>query len=108
MIGVCPYGRAPKLVFALGSQTSLNGPGHVTYGLLYGPLPSGDYLLLVIDRYSRSPEEEVVRSTKASCVIPKLDIIFAVHGIPIVIETANVPPFNGEEYKRYGEALGIN
>ena len=73
----------------------------------YGSLPSGDYLLLVIDRYSRSPEEEVVRSTKASCVIPKLDRIFAVHGIPIVIKTANAPPFNGEEQKRYGEALGI-
>ena len=47
-----------------------------------------------------------MRSTKASCVIPKLDRIFAVHGIPIVLETANVPPFNGEEQKRYGEALG--
>ena len=74
----------------------------------YGPLPSGEFLLVVIDRYSRSPEEEVVRSTKASCVIPKLDRIFAVHGIPIVIKTANPPPFNGEEKKRYGEALGIN
>ena len=73
----------------------------------YGSLPSGDYLLVVIDRYSRSPEEGVVRSTKASCVVPKLDRIFAVHGIPIVIKTANAPPFNGEEYKRYGEALGI-
>ena len=55
----------------------------------YGPLPSGDYLLVVIDRYSRFPEVEVVRSTKASCVIPKLDRIFAVHGIPSVIKTDN-------------------
>ena len=67
----------------------------------YGSLPSGDYLLLVIDQYSRSPEEEVVQSTKASCVIPKLDRIFAVHGIPSVIKTANAPPFNGGEQKRY-------
>ena len=67
----------------------------------YGPLPSGDFLLLLIDRYSRFPEEEVVQSTKASCVIPKLDRIFAVHGIPSVIKTANVPPFNEEEQKRY-------
>ena len=73
----------------------------------YGPLPSGDYLLVVIDRYSRFPEVEVVRSTKASSVIPKLDRIFAVHGIPRVIKTDNGPSFNGEEYKRYGEALGI-
>ena len=73
----------------------------------YGPLPSGDYLLVVIDRYSRFPEVEVVRSTKAQCVIPKLDRIFAVHGIPSVIKTDNGPPFNGEEYRWYGEALGI-
>ena len=64
----------------------------------YGPLPSGDFLLLVIDRYFRSSEVVVVRSTKASCVIPKLDIIFAVHGIPIVIKTANAPPFIGVFY----------
>ncbi len=63
--------------------------------------------MYVIDRYSRFPEVEVVRSTKASSVVPKLDRIFAVHGIPRVIKTDNEPLFNGEKYKRYGEALGI-
>ena len=42
-------------------------------------------------------------------MIPKLDKIFAVHGIPRIIKTDNGPPFNGEECRRYGgEALGIN
>ncbi len=63
--------------------------------------------MVVIDRYSRVPEVEVVRSPKASSVIPKLDRIFAVHGFPRVIKTDNGPPFNGEEYRRYGEALRI-
>ena len=53
------------------------------------------------DRYSRFPEVEVARSTKAPVVIPKVDKIFAVHGIPRIIKTDNVPPFNGEEYRRY-------
>ena len=72
-----------------------------------GPLPSNDYLLVVIDRYSRYPEVEVVRSTKASSVIPKLDKIFAVHGIPFVIKSDNGPPFSSDEFRRYCQALGI-
>ena len=40
-----------------------------------GPLPSGDMLFVVIDEYSRYPEVEIVRSTSANTVIPKLDRI---------------------------------
>ena len=49
--------------------------GHYSWGFLYGPLPTGEYILVAIDRYSRYPEVEVVRSTKASTVIPTLDQI---------------------------------
>ncbi len=73
----------------------------------YGPLPTGEYLLVVIDRYSRFPEVEIVNSTKASVIIPKLDKIFAVHGIPAIARSDNGPPFNGEDYSRYLQALGI-
>ena len=69
----------------------------------YGPLPSGEYLLVVIDRYSRFPEVEIVKSTKASIIILKLDRIFSVHGIPNVIKTDNGSPFNGEEYQNVGD-----
>ena len=83
------------------------GPWEIVHLDFYGPLPSGDYLLVVIDRYSRFPEVEIVQSTKASAVIPKLDKIFATHGIPSTVKTDNGPPFNGEEYSRYLTALGI-
>ena len=59
----------------------------------YGPLPTAEYLLVVIDRYSRFPEVEIVSSTKASIIIPKLDKIFAVHGIPAIVRSDNGPPF---------------
>lgn len=39
--------------------------------------------------------------------IPKLDKIFATHGIPDTIKTDNGPPFNGHEYERYMQVLGI-
>ena len=52
---------------------------------------------------------EIVRSTKASCVIPKFDKIFSTHRIPISMATDNAPPpFNIAEYSRYLKALGIN
>ena len=73
----------------------------------YRPLPSNEYLLVVIDRYSRFPDVEIVHSIKASAVIPKLDRIFAVHGIPKILKSDNGPPFNGEECKRYLNTLGI-
>ena len=92
----------------IGSTEMPERPWDTLHMDFYGPLPSGEYLLVVIDRYSRFPEVEDLRSTKASSVIPKLDKIFAVHGIPRIIKTDNGPPFNGEEYRRYGEALGIN
>eukprot|EP00794_Sanderia_malayensis_P011724 gene11724-12945_t len=33
---------------------------------VYGPLPSGEYLLVLIDRYCRYPEVEIIKSTRAS------------------------------------------
>ena len=73
----------------------------------FGPLPTGEYLLVVIDRYSRFPEVEIFSSTKAPVIIPRLDKIFAVHGIPAILRSDNGPPFNGEEYSRYLQTLGI-
>ena len=85
-----------------------NGPWEMVHIDFKGPLPSGEYLLVVTDRYSRFPEVEIVKSTKASSVIPKLDKVFAVHGIPLTVKSDNGPPFNGDEYDRYFKVLGID
>ena len=71
-----------------------------------GPFPSGDYLL-VVDDYSRYPEIEVVSSTSARSTIPKLDAIFARHGIPKVVKTDNGPPFNSRDFSRFAGYLGF-
>jgi transposase InsO family protein len=83
------------------------GPWETVHIDFYGPLPTGEYLLVAIDRYSRYPEVEVVRSTKMSTVIPKIDQMFARHDMPTIIKSDNGPPFNGTEYKPYLEVLGI-
>lgn len=72
-----------------------------------GPFPTGEYLLLVIDAYSRFPEMEIVHSTAGKGTIQKLDRIFATHGIPAILKSDNGPPFFGEEFRAQMEENGI-
>jgi len=72
-----------------------------------GPFKNGDYLLVVIDEYSRFPEVEVVTSTSAEAVLPKLDSIFSRHGIPRIVKSDNGPPFNGETFERFARTQGF-
>ena len=67
------------------------GPWQKVHVDFYGPLTFGEYLLVVIDRYSRYPVVEIVRSTKASNVIPKFDKLFSTHGSLISMITENAP-----------------
>ena len=68
---------------------------------------SGHYVLVVIDDYSRFPEIEIVHSTSAKAVIPKLDRIFAAYGVPQVVKSDNGPPFNGSEFAQFAKYLGF-
>ena len=63
------------------------GPWQKVHIDFYGPMPTSEYLLVVIDRYSRFPIVEMVKSTKAKSIIPKLDKTFAVHGLPVEVTT---------------------
>ena len=72
----------------------LKGPWDTIHVDIFGSLPTGEYILVSIDRYSRCPELEVVRSTKASTVIPRLDRVFGRHGIPTTMKSDIGPPFN--------------
>jgi hypothetical protein len=73
----------------------------------HGPLPSGEYLLVLIDEYSRYPIVEVINSTSAGCVIPVLDKIFSVFGVCEVLKTDNGPPFNSEQFRLFAEYMGF-
>ena len=72
-----------------------------------GPFPSGDYIMVVTDEFSRFPEVEILTSTSTRTVIPKLDAIFARQGIPDVLKSDNGPPFNGLEFKNFADYLGF-
>ena len=67
-----------------------------------------EYLLVVLDEYSRFPIVEIVSSTSANVVIPKLDKIFSEYGIVDVVKSDNGPPFNSQQFKQFSNELGFH
>ena len=72
-----------------------------------GPLPSGDYLLVMVDEYSRFPIVEIIRSTSSNTVIPVLDKIFSVFGYPKVVKTDNGSPFTSYAFADFVRHSGF-
>ena len=74
----------------------------------FAKIPNKDYLLLITDDYSRYPVVEIVKSTAATMVIPKLDKVFSEFGVPDVVKSDNGSPFNSKEFGVFSEDVGFN
>ena len=57
-----------------------------------------EYALVIIDDYSRYPVVEIVSTTSSAAVIPKLDSVFSIFGVPKVVKSDNGPPFNSDKF----------
>ena len=75
---------------------------------LCGPLPTGEYLLVIVDEFSRYPIVEVVRSTSAETVIPVVDKVFSLFSFPEVVKTDSGPPFNGHIWNSFLTECGVH
>ena len=73
----------------------------------YGPLPSGDCVLVVMDEYSRFADIDFTTSTSAKATVPKLDRIFLSYGIPLHLKSDNGAPFNSDMYSYYCKFVRI-
>lgn len=62
----------------------LETPWHTVSVEFFGPLPTGEYLLITTDDYTRYLVVEIVRSTSANTVIPVMDKVISMFGIPMV------------------------
>ncbi|XP_052809099.1 uncharacterized protein K02A2.6-like [Mya arenaria] len=71
------------------------------------PLPSGEYLFVITDEYSRYPIVEIVKSVSANRVIPVLDKTFAEFGIVKTIKTDNGSSFNSDAFKQFATYCGF-
>ena len=66
-----------------------------------GPLPSGDYVLVVVDYYSRYFEVDILRSVTSSRIIECLEKVFCTHGLPESLKTDNGLQFVSEEFENF-------
>jgi hypothetical protein len=87
-------------------RTLPDGPWQNVSADFYGPIGS-EYLLVVIDDYTRYPVVEIVSTTSAKCIIPKLHQIFATFGIPRLFTSDNGPPFNSTEFAQFANHCGF-
>ena len=73
----------------------------------WGPINTGEYLLVVICKQSRWVEVEFVSTTSGRAVLPKLDRIFSSLGIPLIVGSDNGPPFSGQDFMNFSTYLGF-
>ncbi|XP_062700623.1 uncharacterized protein K02A2.6-like [Aedes albopictus] len=79
---------------------------HVAIDFL-GPLPSGHYLFVVVDYFSRYIEVEIMKKTDSTETIKRLSTIFARFGLPVTVTADNGPQFTSEEFRNYCESSNI-
>lgn len=73
----------------------------------WGPIHTGEYLLVTVCKQSRWAEVEFVTSTSARAVIPKMDKTFGSLGIPVSVSSDNGPPFNSQDFRDFSKYLGF-
>ena len=74
---------------------------------LFGPMPSRNHIVVVQDLASRFPAAKLVRSTKASNVIPVMTEIYNNFGNPEIQLSDNGPPFNSAAMDQFCKSRNI-
>ncbi|XP_046443918.1 uncharacterized protein K02A2.6-like [Daphnia pulex] len=72
-----------------------------------GPLPSGQYLFVLMDATSKWPEIFRLNRITSDTTISTLKTIFARFGLPSELVSDNGPQFTSEEFKRFMLVNGI-
>ncbi len=75
---------------------------------MLGPLPTGEYLLVVVDYFSRYFEVAITKSVTFGKLIYCLETMFATHGLPLSIKTDNGAQFVSGEFKAYHRTTTSN
>lgn len=74
---------------------------------LLGPLPNNDYLLVIIDYYSRFKEIKITKTITSTQIIKMLKEIFSRLGYPVSITADNGRQFVSEEFKVFCKECNI-
>ena len=80
---------------------------HTVHVDFLGPLPNGYYIMVFMDRKSKFPEIEILKSTNASSVIQIFEKTFSMFGYPEELVSDNGPPFKSKAIHDYMFQKGI-
>ena len=72
-----------------------------------GPFPSGEYVVTLIDYYSRWPEAKIMKSVTSRTILAWLDEVFATHGYPKQIKADNASYFKSSEFYSTLKSWGV-
>ena len=74
-----------------------------------GPYPNGEYIFIMIDRYSRWPEMAWFRNApNANTTMAAMQRIFTNKGVPAVCQSDNGPPFQFAEMEQFAQSSGYH
>ncbi|PFX18927.1 Transposon Ty3-G Gag-Pol polyprotein [Stylophora pistillata] len=73
---------------------------------LLGPMPTGEYLLVIVDYFSRWVEVDIIKSTASETIIKCLDKQFSRYGVPNTLRTDNGPNLVCTEMEEYLNEMG--
>ena len=74
----------------------------------YGPTPTGEHILVMLDGATGFPEVEIMTKTTAFLTIRAFDKVFARHGLPRTLKSDNGPLFQSQKAKDYLAAYDIH
>lgn len=83
------------------------GPWQILEMDFQGPYPNGEYVFVMVDRYSRWPECRVLKrapDAKTTCKVIR-DIVRS-HGCPVMVQSDNGPPFQSREMSEFASNIG--
>ena len=72
-----------------------------------GPLPNGEYVLVIVDYFSHYFEVNFIRRVTSTVIVRCLEKMFTTHGLPYSIKTDNGRQFVSEELETFLEEHGI-
>ena len=72
-----------------------------------GPRPSGEYVFVVVDYYSRYFEVDILKSKTSASVRGSLERIFCTRDLPLSLKTDNGSQFTSEEFETILKTNGI-
>lgn len=97
----CQLVAAPNHPEPLEPTPLPNGPWQDIGIDFLGPLDSGQYVLVVVDYYSRYFEVEITKDTTSKKVIESLERMFLTHGLPRSLTSDNAAQFRSEEFEDF-------